>query len=94
MKLSRRTFLQAPATAASIYRPAQSHAQQSPESEAVATLIDMTRGDGCEKLSGPQCANACQKKNQTNFPEPDPAMLKDYWPKKGCEDLNDKRDID
>lgn len=94
MKLSRRTFLQASASAAaaSIYRPKPGYAQNDPSS--LATLIDITRCDGCSDLDQPLCVSACRAKNQKRFPQPDPAMLKDYWPKKGFEDWSDKAHID
>lgn len=94
MHISRRTFMKAAgaATATSLYRPGQ--AQCASADDAVATLIDITRCDGCAGRGGPQCVQACRGKNRQQFPEPDPAMLKDYWPRKGYEDWSSRRDVD
>lgn len=94
MQISRRTLLKATATAtaASLYRP--NPTQAATASDPVATLIDLTRCDGCQSLDRPQCVTACRQKNQHRFPEPDPQMLKDYWPRKGYEDWSTRRDLD
>lgn len=94
MQISRRTFLNASTAAAAscLYRPNQAHATSS--TDPVATLIDITRCNGCEDLDAPQCVAACRKKNHQRFPKPDPSMLKDYWPRKGYEDWSNRQAID
>jgi Fe-S-cluster-containing dehydrogenase component len=41
----------------------------------------------------PACVSACRSANADKFPEPDPAMLKDYWPQPKHEDWSDKRHV-
>lgn len=93
MKFSRRTFLagMAAATTAAVLPKRKVHAAVRPDSWA--TLIDLTRCDGCEKQGTPQCVQACRSTNAHKFPEPDPAMLKDYWPQPFHEDWSDKRAV-
>ncbi len=93
MKFSRRSFLAGltAATAATMIPRGRSLAA-APD-EALATLIDLTRCNGCEGEPLPHCVAACRTKNQNRFPEPDPALLKDYWPKDYHEDWSSKRDV-
>jgi len=92
MKFTRRTFLTgvAAATGAALVSPRRAGAIATDSSWA--TLINLTRCDGCPNREMPLCVSACRAKNQSRFPEPDPAMLKDYWPKHFHEDWSDKRD--
>lgn len=92
MKLKRRTFLAglAAATAAATW-PKTAPAALS--STSVATLIDLSLCDGCTDRGGPKCVAACREKNRRRFPEPNPNMLKDYWPKDYHEDWSKKRDV-
>lgn len=93
MKFNRRTFLagMAAATTAAVLPKRKVHAAVRPDSWA--TLIDLTRCDGCENQGTPQCVLACRSANAHKFPEPDPAMLKDYWPQPFHEDWSDKREV-
>lgn len=94
MKFTRRTFLAglgAASVAAALPR-GRSWSAPSPEG-SLATLIDLTRCDGCPGEEMPRCVAACHVENAARFPEPDPAMLKDYWPKPFHEDWSSKRDI-
>ncbi len=92
MIISRRTFLSgaAAAAAATIIRPANARAESG---EPIATLIDISLCDGCEGKDSPLCIQACRTKNRANFPKPDQAMLKDYWPKEYHEDWSSKQDV-
>ncbi|WP_432821791.1 4Fe-4S dicluster domain-containing protein, partial [Trichloromonas sp.] len=93
MKFSRRTFLAGltAATAATLIPRGRSLAA-SPDAP-IATLIDLTRCDGCSDQAQPRCVTACREKNQNRFPEPDPTLLKDYWPKDYHEDWSNQREV-
>ncbi len=94
MKFSRRTFLagMGAATAAAVLPKSRAQAAAD-SSDTYATLIDLSRCDGCSALNTPLCVAACRTKNASRFPEPDPAMLKDYWPKNFHEDWSTRREI-
>lgn len=95
MKFSRRTFLAGAAAAAGatlLTRPRPATAATS-ASGGWATLIDLTRCNGCMDEAIPMCVEACRTKNADRFPEPDPALLKDYWPKAYHEDWSSKRNL-
>lgn len=94
MEMKRRTFLTGLAAACCAATLPTARAGADHGGVPVATLIDLTRCDGCEALERPLCVSACRKKNAERFPQPDPAMLKDYWPKKYHEDWSGRRDID
>jgi len=93
MKLSRRTFLAGAAAAATATVLPKRSAQAVRASESWATLIDLTRCNGCDGETMPKCVAVCRDKNTAKFPEPDPALIKDYWPKDFHEDWSDRRDI-
>lgn len=57
-----------------------------------ATVIDLTRCDGCPDRDTPRCVSACRTKNQARFPEPEKPIL-DYWPQKKHEDWSDKKGV-
>jgi Fe-S-cluster-containing dehydrogenase component len=61
--------------------------------ESYATLIDLTKCDGCPGKDMPACVSACRTANAHKFPDPDPAMLKDYWPQPKHEDWSDKQHV-
>ncbi|GAB6182702.1 4Fe-4S dicluster domain-containing protein [Thermodesulfovibrio hydrogeniphilus] len=56
-----------------------------------ATLIDLTKCDGCKDEPIPRCVKACREYNKERFPEPKKPILP-YWPRKNYEDWSDKRD--
>lgn len=56
-----------------------------------ATLIDLTKCDGCKDEPIPRCVKACRDYNKERFPEPKKPILP-YWPRKNYEDWSDKRD--
>jgi len=93
MKFSRRTFLAGAAAAATATVLPKRSARATTTTTGWATLIDLTRCNGCAGEAMPRCVAACRCKNAAKFPEPDPAMLKDYWPKDYHEDWSDKREI-
>lgn len=57
-----------------------------------ATLIDLTRCDGCRNEPLPKCVEACRTTNQKKFPEPK-EPIKDLWPQKTYDDWSKKRDV-
>ncbi len=56
-----------------------------------ATLVDLTKCDGCKGESVPLCVKACRDYNANRFPNPEKPILP-YWPRKTYEDWSDKRD--
>jgi Fe-S-cluster-containing dehydrogenase component len=56
-----------------------------------ATLIDLTRCDGCKDEPIPRCVKACREENKHRFPEPQKPIMP-YWPRKTYEDWSDKRE--
>lgn len=103
-EFSRRSFLGGAAAAAAAAVPLVTitkkaaarepgPAATSPDGAQFASLIDVSLCDGCPDRGTPRCVAACRTANAHRFPEPDPAMLKDYWPQKKHEDWSDKRDV-
>lgn len=94
-KISRRSFFRRTAAAgaagAIIMTKGAASASANP-GQAMATVIDLTRCDGCANHKTPLCVVACQTKNQARFPEPVKPLM-DYWPRKGFEDWSDKKGL-
>lgn len=57
----------------------------------VATLIDLTKCDGCKDEPIPKCVKACREENKHRFPEPK-KPIQPYWPRPTYEDWSEKRD--
>ncbi|MBI5446096.1 MAG: 4Fe-4S dicluster domain-containing protein [Deltaproteobacteria bacterium] len=93
MNFSRRSFLTGVAAAAGAAVLPKRRAEAKPASDAYATLIDLTKCDGCEGKESPLCGRACREANAAKFPEPDPTKIKDYWPQKMHEDWSGKRQV-
>ena len=93
MEFSRRSLLKgmAAAGAASVIPVKKGIAQV--KSDSYATMIDLTKCDGCQDRDTPACVSACRTENADRFPEPDPEMLKPYWPQKKFEDWSKKRGV-
>lgn len=64
----------------------------SAKSGTFATLIDLTRCDGCKNEPIPKCVEACRKENEKKFPEPK-EPIKDLWPQKTHDDWSKKRGV-
>lgn len=64
----------------------------SAKSGTYATLIDLTKCDGCGNEPIPKCVEACRKENEKKFPDPK-EPIKDLWPQKGHDDWSKKRDV-
>ena len=92
--LSRRQFLRrtvlASAAGAAVLSGISNRTQAS--AKPMATVIDLSRCDGCAGLVVPQCVAACKNKNQSQFPQP-VKPIQDYWPRKGYEDWSDKQQL-
>jgi formate dehydrogenase iron-sulfur subunit len=58
----------------------------------LATVIDLTKCDGCIKFDTPKCVNACREKNKSRFPQPE-KPIQDYWPQNKHEDWSDKQEL-
>ncbi len=93
MKFSRRSLLAGvgAAFAATTIPPRKARASEGASRNM--TLIDLSRCDGCPDRDTPACVSACRVANADRFPEPDPKMLKDYWPQRKHEDWSDRRQI-
>ncbi len=57
-----------------------------------ATLIDLTKCDGCKHESMPKCVAACRQQNAQKFPEPK-EPIKNLWPQKTYDDWSKKREV-
>jgi Fe-S-cluster-containing dehydrogenase component len=64
----------------------------SANSRPYATLIDLTKCDGCKNERMPKCVEACRKVNEKNFPNPK-EPIKDLWPQKTHDDWSKKKDL-
>ncbi len=93
-KITRRNFLKAGAalaiagTGAGLPSPKEAFAKAG----AYATVIDLTRCDGCQGEGIPKCVEACRVKNQARFPEP-VKPIRDLWPHKKHDDWSEKREV-
>lgn len=93
MKMNRRTFLVGAAAAATGALIPKGNLQAAVKDTSYASLIDLTKCDGCVNKGSQACVDACRSGNKVNFPEPDPEKIKDYWPQKKHEDWSNKRYI-
>lgn len=57
-----------------------------------ATLVDLTKCDGCKEEPIPKCVEACRRKNESRFPNP-VEPIRDLWPQKTHDDWSKKRDV-
>jgi len=62
------------------------------KSGAYATLIDLTKCDGCKNEPIPRCVEACRKENENKFPNPK-GPIKDLWPQKTHDDWSKKKEV-
>lgn len=87
MFLSRRQFLGFSAlTGAGLLMPKESMAIAG----KFATIIDLTRCDGCKDELTAKCVSACREYNKDRYPEP-VKPIQPYWPRKNYEDWSEKR---
>jgi len=57
-----------------------------------ATLIDLTKCDGCRDLAMPKCVEACRVLNEKRFPVPK-KPIQDLWPQKTHDDWSERKDF-
>jgi len=57
-----------------------------------ATVIDLTKCNGCKGSAVPECVLACREHNRERFPKVQ-YPIKYYWPQKKYEDWSDKKDL-
>ena len=62
------------------------------KSPTYATMIDLTKCDGCKNEPMPKCVEACRRVNEKKFPNPQ-EQIKDLWPQKTHDDWSRKRDV-
>jgi Fe-S-cluster-containing dehydrogenase component len=93
MKISRRNFLAGLAAASTAAILPARRAQAMVREDGWTTVIDLTRCDGCSHLGTPKCIESCRMANSGRFPEPDPAMLKDYWPQNFHDDWSGRKQV-
>jgi len=89
MELTRRDFLKV-AGAAAVSGKILSAAEAQSFTGRYATIIDLTRCDGCKGEPMPLCVKACREENKGRFPEP-VKDIQPYWPHKFYEDWSKKR---
>ncbi len=92
--ISRRQFFKrtAQASAIGVLALAGTNSIAQGSAKPMATVIDLTKCDGCIGEKMPRCVAACRSKNQSRFPEPQ-KPIGDYWPRKGYEDWSDKQQV-
>jgi formate dehydrogenase iron-sulfur subunit len=96
--ISRRDFIKRTAAASAIVGTAavginnKKPALANSSAGQFATVIDLTKCDGCKDLDVPRCVSSCKIKNQSRYPEPI-ENIPDYWPQKKHEDWSQKRDL-
>jgi Fe-S-cluster-containing dehydrogenase component len=91
---SRRDFLKKGAIAAGVGAAGVLglSGEASAKSGIYATLIDLTRCDGCKGETMPRCVEACRRVNEKKFPNPE-QPIKDLWPQKTHDDWSRRRDV-
>ncbi|MDR2905974.1 MAG: 4Fe-4S dicluster domain-containing protein [Helicobacteraceae bacterium] len=93
--MNRRTFFKAIGAGTAIAAlPYDAKAEESePKKPKMASIIDITLCDGCDRLEAPRCVLACREKNTGKFPEPREEDVEDYSPRENREDWSKKRDV-
>lgn len=94
LKLNRRRFFQTAAAAAVIGTAGALSVPREAEAKegGLATLIDLTRCNGCTDRQVPACVSACKKTKEGRLPEPvDPIPVP--FPTRKVEDWSKKKDV-
>jgi len=95
-KISRRTFLKRVALASVVSGTILALGNNNVEGAVgpKATVIDLTKCDGCIGEPIPKCVAACRIKNTSRFPHvKGDAPIPAYWPRTIYEDWTDKKHI-
>ncbi len=91
-KISRRSLLKASTGALAIPGLAFPGTVQADVKEQLATLIDLSRCNGCVDLAKPSCVTVCKEINKNTIPAiADPIPVP--WPRKTVEDWSRKREV-
>ena len=93
MKLTRRTFITGTGVATAMICLPTGRVQAKPGPGSWATLIDLTKCDGCRNLPAPLCVESCRQGRKDTFPQPPKSQLRDYWPQKKHEDWSEKQHL-
>lgn len=93
MKINRRSFITTGAAAGALTFLPSAPAAGAIRPDSFATLIDLTKCDGCPNHPVPLCVSACRNGRKSSFPEPSKEELRDYWPQKKHEDWSSKRHL-
>jgi len=93
MKMNRRSFITTSAAAGALTFLPSVPAGAAIRPDSYATLIDLTKCDGCSEQQVPLCVSSCRDGRKVSFPEPQKEALKDYWPQKKHEDWSTKRQL-
>ncbi len=93
-RLTRRNFLKKGAMATAVGAAVTAGMVQTASAKAgtYATLIDLTKCDGCKNEPMPKCVEACRRENERKFPNP-VEPIKDLWPQKTHDDWSKKKDV-
>ena len=93
MKINRRSLITASAAAGALTFLPSVPVSAAIKADSVATLIDLTRCDGCPDHKIPLCVSSCREGRKSAFPNPPQQALRDYWPQKKHEDWSAKRHL-
>ncbi|MEE4242287.1 MAG: 4Fe-4S dicluster domain-containing protein [Desulfopila sp.] len=93
MKVDRRTFIAGAGAAGALVLLPKGQAQAAIRDDSYATLIDLTKCDGCSEHETPLCVTACRQGKKDVFPNPPKEELRDYWPQNRHEDWSDKKHL-
>jgi formate dehydrogenase iron-sulfur subunit len=93
MRVDRRTFIAGAGAAGALVLLPKAQAQAAIRDDSYATLIDLTKCDGCSEHETPLCVTACRQGKKEVFPNPPKEELRDYWPQKRHEDWSDKKHL-
>ncbi len=96
MSMSRRNFIKRAAysglAATAVLSRVDKAAASLNSTEEYASIIDLSKCDGCSNLDTPLCVASCRTKNQANYPQPE-QPIGDYWPQTKHEDWSDKQGL-
>lgn len=93
MRINRRTFITTTAATGLLTLLPRGQAQAKIREDSYATLIDLTKCDGCVGKPEPLCVSACRNGRQQSFPNPSKNELRDYWPQKKHEDWSGRKHL-
>ena len=93
MKMNRRNFITGTAAAGALTILPSVRTEAAVRPDSYATLIDLTRCDGCADREQPLCVSSCRQGRADVFPDPPADQLRDYWPQKKHEDWSRKRHV-